>query len=196
MTSVAQAALHLRGGGLACFPTETVWGLACRADSPEAAAELRSAKGRPDAIPLAAAFATFDDAWPYVDVTPGARALAARFLPGPLSIVLRRSDEELAHLAPGHATLSIRVPDHPTAQEILRATGPLALTSANRHGEPDATDAESARQALSGAKGIVVVDAGPPCAGLPSTVVDASGDEPKVLREGSITAAEVAAAWP
>ena len=114
-----------------------------------------------------------------------------------MSLVLRRRGPALAHVAPGVDTLAVRVPDHPAAQELLRRLGPLVMTSANRHGEPDpGTDTE----VLAG-----LDDAEPPgdlpvvrgaVPGVPSTLVDATGSRPRILREGVIPSAAVASAWP
>lgn len=195
--SLQAAAQHLRAGGLACFPTETLWSLSCRA-VPDPLARLRAAKGRPDTVSLAVGFAAWADARRHVETTPWAEALAAAFLPGPLSIVLRRADPALAMLAPDRETLSVRVPDHPVATAMLAAAGPLVMTSANRHGGPDPHTRDDLDRALAEAgdgAGIVVVGDGP-VPGIGSTVVDATGPAPRVLREGIIPKHEVVAAWP
>jgi L-threonylcarbamoyladenylate synthase len=184
----------LQAGGLACFPTETLWSLSCSATDPDAIQAVFAAKGRPEGVPLAVGFPTWDAAAEHVHTTPGAESLAAKFLPGPLSIVLERTGQALSHVAPGLLTLSVRVPDHPDAQAILRRTGPLVMTSANRHGEADPRSAAQVLASLAGVAELAVLDA-PPVPGQASTVVDATGGAPRVLREGVITRAEVEAAW-
>jgi L-threonylcarbamoyladenylate synthase len=184
----------LRGGGLACFPTETLWSLSCLATDQDAIQAVFAAKGRPEGVPLAVGFPSWEVATQHVRTTPGAEALAAAFLPGPVSIVLERTEPDLAPVAPGLPTLSIRVPDHPDSQAILRQTGPLVMTSANRHGEPDPRSAAQVLASLAGVTGLVVLDS-PPVRGQASTVVDATGAKPVVLREGVITRAEVEASW-
>lgn len=188
------AVAALRSGGLACFPTETLWSLSCRADDPAAVVQVFAAKGRPGGVPLAVGFASWEAARAHVAVTPGAEALAAAFLPGPLSLVLHRTDPGLAHVAPGLGTLSVRVPDHPIAQAVLAAVGPLVMTSANRHGGPDPRCAEDVVAAL-GDVDAVVVEADP-VPGTGSTVVDVTGDMPRILREGLIPSKDVLDAWP
>lgn len=193
---VDEAVHKLRVGGLAAFPTETLWSLSCRPDDLAAVRALRTAKGRPDDVPLALGFASWRDAWAYAHWTPGARALAEAFLPGPLSLVLRAADDDTDHLAPGLGTLSVRIPDHPTAQAVLRGIAPIVMTSANRHGEADARSADDVDAQLAGVPDLAIVDEGPPVGGLGSTVVDCTGDGPRILREGVISQMEVEAAWP
>lgn len=193
--SVEDAVRALRGGGLACFPTETLWSLSCRAADPIAVRRVLAAKMRPESVPLAVGFASWHAARAHVRATPGADALADRFLPGPLSLVVERTDAALSHVAPGRDKLSVRVPDHPVALAVLAAAGPLVMTSANRHGDPDPSTADDVVRALRHVRDLVVVDADA-VPGTASTVVDATGPVPRVLREGVISAAEVVAAWP
>lgn len=179
---------HLHAGGLACFPTETLWSLSCRAELPDAVQAIFDLKGRPEGVPLAVGFRSWQEASEHVRSTPEADTLAKRFLPGPLSIVLERTDAGLAHCAPGMDTLSVRVPDHPTALRILTSCGSLVMTSANKHGAPDILSGEGLVEAFGDAD-VLVLDA-PPVSGTPSTVVD--GRTGRVLREGVITEADLA----
>lgn len=183
MTDVAAAVRALRAGELAIFPTETLWSLSAGALAPEAAAKVFAAKGRPEGVPLAVGFASWQAARPFIDATPLAERLAEAFLPGPLSIVVRRRDERLAHVAPGLDTVSVRVPDHVAAREVLEGAGPCIMTSANRHGEADPRTVDEVQRAF---PGVPVVDGSVP--GTASTVVDATGEEPVVLREGVVPA--------
>ena len=183
--SLEDAVRSLQAGGLACFPTETLWSLSCRADDLHAVRRILQVKGRPDEVPLAVGFATWDEARDAIETTPLADRLAAEHLPGPLSLVVRRQGDRFLHCAPGRDTVSIRVPDHQVAQAILRATGPLVMTSANRHGDPDPIRDEDVVAALP-AVGDLVIMASDPVPGVPSTVVDATGDKPVVLRQGMI----------
>ncbi len=186
--TIEEAIACLRGGGLACFPTETLWSLSARADDPDAVKAVFAAKKRPEGVPLAIGVASWEDARGFVADLPDAHALARRFLPGPVSLVMPRTDTRYAHCAPGFDTLSIRVPDHPAATTILEACGPLVMTSANEHGHPDPrTDQEVLRME---ADGIVVPGRVP---GTGSTVVDVQNR--RILREGMISQAEVDAAW-
>lgn len=193
--AIASAVHKLRAGGLAVFPTETLWSLSCRPDR-EAVDGLRDAKGRPADVPLALGFATWQASWPFVEWPKAARALATKLLPGPLTLVLDATDDDFAHLAPGRGTLAVRVPSHPTAQEVLRLAGPTVMTSANPHGRPDLQTADDIERALAGIDAVLVTDGAADVKGTASTIVDARGDRPIVLREGVITQAEVAAAWP
>lgn len=185
-SDAAGAAAHALAGGLVCFPTETLWSLSCRADDPAAVARVFAAKERPGGVPLAVGVASWAAAADLVHVTPLADQLAAAFLPGPVSLVLRRRGDGLAHVAPGLPTLSIRVPNHQLASDLLRRTGPLVMTSANRHGQPDPLSPAQVLEALAGVPDLVVLgDEVVP--GTASTVVDATGESPMVLREGAVT---------
>ncbi|MGH9044006.1 MAG: L-threonylcarbamoyladenylate synthase [Acidimicrobiales bacterium] len=171
-------------------PTDTVYGLAARLT--EAATQrIFVAKGRPQALALpvligapeqlAAVAAVFEDE---------AVALAARFWPGALTIVVP-ARPEIARIVGGDGGgVGVRLPDHAPLQALLRAAGPLAVTSANRHGDPPCTTAEELRAAFSGAQVAAVLDGGP-CQGLVSTVVDLCGVTPRCLREGEVDWEEV-----
>ncbi len=192
---VRTTAQHLAAGGLACFPTETLWSFSCRAADADAVGRIFAAKGRPEGVPLAVGVASWGQARDLVESTPLAEALAKAFLPGPLSLVLKRRDATLAHVAPGLPTLSIRVPDHPLATALLRQTGPLVMTSANRHGQSDPITAAQVRAALAHVPDLVVLGDGS-VPGTASTVVDATGDKPVVLREGMVGRAQLMACFP
>ncbi len=189
--TVDQAVRILRGGGLAVFPTETLWSLSCRADDLVAVGAIFAAKNRPGGVPLALGVDSLDAVREDLEVTPLAEALAKHFLPGPLSIILRRKSDRWAHLAPDRDTVSVRVPDHPLALQILQESGPLVMTSANRHGQPDPRSQWEVMGGLAHVNGLVFVEA-PPVPGTGSTVVDATGDAPVVLREGMVSATDLA----
>lgn len=169
----------LRSGGLAIFQTDTLWSLSAPAFQPEAAEAIFAAKKRPEGVPLAVGFPSWGMASQYVVVTPEARRLAAEHLPGPISIVLQRRGEQLAHAAPGLDTISIRVPDDEVALEILERVGPCIMTSANIHGKDDLVTRQEVQAAFPD-----LPVAGEAVRGHGSTVVDATGDEAKVLRRG------------
>jgi L-threonylcarbamoyladenylate synthase len=164
----------LRAGEPACFPTETLWALAAK---PEAAAKIFALKGRSEGIPLAVGFASWTEAKEYIHATPVAEALAAKFLPGPISLVCMRKDDRLAMAAPRLDTISVRVPNHPVALTML-AAGPLLMTSANKHGEKNPILASEIPFDLP-----IIGDS---VAGVASTVVDCR--DGTVLREGAISA--------
>lgn len=188
---VREAVQTLHDGGLVAFPTETLWSLSGSAYDEDVARQIFALKNRPDGVPLAVGFHSWRAAQGSIVPNAMADALAERFLPGPVSLVLPRRDDRLAHVAPGFDTLSVRVPDNDAARRILDFAGPLVMTSANPHGAPDPITADEIRAHFPDL--LVVGDSVP---GTASTVVDCTGDSPRILREGVISEAEVAAAWP
>jgi L-threonylcarbamoyladenylate synthase len=194
-TGIAEAARLVRGGELAAFPTETVYGLGGDATDERAVARIFEAKGRPRFNPLivhvpdlaaAERLALFDDR---------ARAAARQFWPGPLTLVLkRRAESGLSLLASaGLDTVALRVPAHPVAQALLRAAGrPVAAPSANRSGRVSPTTAAHVAAEL-GDRAAVILDGGPTQIGLESAVLDLSGAAPILLRPGGVTLEELAA---
>lgn len=180
-------------GEVVVIPTDTVYGLACDPGNAAAVERIYAIKERPAGLELTLLAASRADVEEAVDLDETARRLADRFWPGPLSIVAPVGRRRLAIPRNG-TTLSTRVPGHPLLLELLSRTGPLASTSANRHGAPAATDADSARAALPEAVAIVL-DGGP-AAGLASTIIDCSRTPPEVLREGPIPTADLVASAP
>ncbi|MCR0983432.1 L-threonylcarbamoyladenylate synthase [Roseomonas populi] len=188
---VARAGELLRAGELVAFPTETVYGLGADARNGRAVAAIYAAKGRPSFNPLISHFPDAQAAFAEVVPDDRARALAARFWPGPLTLVLpRRAESRIDHLTgAGLDTLAVRVPAHPLALELLRAAGvPLAAPSANRSGGVSPTTAEHVLAGLSG-RIAAVLDGGPCAVGVESTVLDLSGPAPLLLRPGGLTVA-------
>lgn len=185
---LAAAAEVLRSGGLVAFPTETVYGLGANALDPGAVARIFAAKRRPPDNPLIVHVASTEDLEGLVGaVTPLARALARRWWPGPLTLVLEAAPPIPAVTTGGHPTVAIRVPAHPVALALIEAAGvPLAAPSANRSGRPSPTTAAHVLADLADDVDLVI-DGGPCTVGVESTVVDARGDRPVVLREGSIS---------
>jgi tRNA threonylcarbamoyl adenosine modification protein (Sua5/YciO/YrdC/YwlC family) len=148
-------------------------------------------KARPRSVELPVLVTGADQALELATAVPAcARALMERFWPGPLTIVLPRRPDVDADLGEEDATIGVRCPDHPVPLAVCRALGPIATTSANHHGGPPATTA--AEVAL--LPGVAIVLDGGPCAGDPSTVVDSTGEIPKLLRAGAITWEEIQAA--
>jgi len=175
---IAEAARCLESGGLVAVPTETVYGLAARADSAEAVARIYAAKGRPDFNPLIVHVAGLEQAARYAEVSPEARALAEAYWPGPLTLVLpRRRDAGLADaVTAGLPTVALRAPAHPAMQALLAATGfPLAAPSANRSGFISPTCADHVLASLNG-RIDMVIDGGPTSAGVESTIVAVRAD--------------------
>ena len=170
---MARAAALLRDGALVAVPTETVYGLAARADSDQAVARIYLAKGRPSFNPLIVHVATMEAARSIAEFSPEAEALAAEHWPGPLTLVLpRRRDAGLAAaVTAGLETVAIRMPSHPVMRAILAETGlPLAAPSANRSGFISPTSADHVLTSLGG-RIEAVVDGGECRKGLESTIV-------------------------
>ena len=175
---IAEAARMLESGGLVAVPTETVYGLAARADSAEAVAKIYAAKGRPDFNPLIVHVRDVAQAEHYAELSDAARALAAAHWPGPLTLVLpRRSDAGLAAaVTAGLPTVALRAPAHPVMQALLAAVDfPLAAPSANRSGFISPTCAAHVLASLDG-RIDMVLDGGPCLAGVESTIVAVRAD--------------------
>lgn len=192
----AEAAALLRAGELVAFATETVYGLGADARNERAVAGIFEAKGRPHFNPLICHFPDADAAFAEVAADDRARALAARFWPGPLTLVLpRRPGCRVALLAgAGLDTLAVRVPAHPGALALLRLAGtPVAAPSANRSGRVSPTSSAHVLEELSG-RIAAVLDGGPCAVGVESTVLDLSAGGAALLRPGGLPAAEIEAA--
>ena len=192
--SVADAVAALRRGEAIGLPTETVYGLAADASDPAAVRRIFALKGRPADHPLivhVADAAAIDD-WAR-DVPPAARALAAAFWPGPLTMIVRRGARVADDVTGGQDTVGLRCPAHPLALQVLRAFGGgLAAPSANRFGRISPTSAAHVRDEFGDAVPIVL-DGGDSDVGIESTIVDLSGASPRVLRPGMITHAQLEA---
>ena len=186
--ALAEAAAVLRAGGLVAFPTETVYGLGADAMSEAAVRRIYAAKGRPADNPLivhveSLAAASKVAAW----IPPLARDLAEQWWPGPLTLVLEADPGVPTVTTGGLATIALRVPAHPVALALLQSAGvPVAAPSANRSGRPSPTSAQHVMDDLGDAVD-VVLDGGDCGVGVESTVVDARGESPIVLREGAVT---------
>jgi tRNA threonylcarbamoyl adenosine modification protein (Sua5/YciO/YrdC/YwlC family) len=181
------AASAVRRGALVVMPTDTVYGIGADAFSPEAVGKLLRAKGRGRDMPVPVLVASRDALYAVADRLPEeARQLVDAFWPGALTLVLRHTPHLAWDLGDARGTVAVRMPDHPIALDVLRETGPMAVSSANRSGMPAALDAEQAQKEL-GDSVDVYLDGGP-CAGSePSTIVDVTGGTPRVLRRGAIS---------
>ena len=186
-TRIRAAAAVLRRGGLVAFPTETVYGLGAAADDPAALRRLYAVKGRPAAHPVIVHLAdagALDD-WA-VAVGAAARALAAAFWPGPLTVVVRRAPRVPDEVTGGRHTVGLRVPDQPVAAALLRAFGGgIAAPSANRFGRVSPTTAADVAADL-GDDVDLVLDGGPCRVGVESTIVDCTGVAPVIARLGGV----------
>ena len=188
---LAAAAGAVRTGQLVVLPTDTLYGLGCDAFSSVAVQGLLDAKGRGRDMPvpvLVGSWSTVDGL--VLGVSPEARRLIEAFWPGGLSIVLRHAPSLAWDLGDTRGTVMLRMPLHPVALELLRDVGPMAVSSANRSGQPPATTADQARDQL-GERVPVLLDGGPAGAAVPSTVVDLTADDPVVLREGAVSVAQI-----
>ncbi len=191
----AEAAELLRGGSIVAVPTDTVYGIAAAMELPDAIERLFAAKGRPPEKAVAVLLADADQAWTLGVPTAAAHALAARFWPGGLTLVLPVRDGVVLPrvLAAGAPTIGVRVPDHEAPRALARMLGPLPTTSANKSGDADARDAAQIAAELGDAIALVL-DGGPIRGGPASTVVDCTLAWPSILREGAISSADIAAA--
>lgn len=188
---VGEAADAALAGRLIVLPTDTVYGIATRPDDAAATARLFRAKARGRDVPVpvlapstaaAAAVASFDDR---------AERLAARVWPGPVTLVLRRTVRSQGwDLGDDVSTIGIRVPAHALALAVLARSGPLAVTSANRSGKPTPGGCEELQRIFGDAVSVYLCEAEAPPA-VPSTVVDLTGAEPRILREGLLDATEL-----
>lgn len=191
---VAEAAEAALAGLLIVLPTDTVYGIGTRPDDPAATARLFEAKGRPRELALPVLVASREQAERVAAFDQRPRVLAGRFWPGALSLVLPRTELSRGWaLGEETSTLAVRVPHHPLALAVLARTGPLAVTSANRSGEPTPASCEGLQEVFGDAVAVYLCER-EPLAGAPSTVVDLTGPELRVLREGALAASELRAA--
>ena len=192
---VRRAAEILKRGGLVAFPTETVYGLGADASSKDAVTRLYAAKRRPLDHPVIVHFADADLAFSWArDVPQAAKKLAAKFWPGPLTLILKKSVKTGDFVTGGQDSVGVRVPSHPVAQELLRAFGGgIVAPSANRFGRVSPTTAAHVREDL-GKDVELVLDGGPSEVGIESTIVDLSSGDPALLRPGKISAVDLEAA--
>jgi len=190
--AVARGARLLAEGRLVAFPTETVYGLGADASSAAAVARLYAVKGRPANHPVIVHFMDTARAFEWADPVPqAARVLAARFWPGPLTMILKRSARARDFVTGGQDSVGLRVPSHPVAQALLRAFGSgIAAPSANRYGRVSPTSAAHVREDLGGDVDLIL-EGGDAQVGIESTIVDLSRAAPVLLRPGHITAADL-----
>ena len=185
-SGIDAAVSALRGGDLVVLPTDTVYGIAADAFTPDAVRAMLAAKGRGRNVPSPVLVGTTRAAAALVeDMGAFGQDLIDEFWPGALTLVFRASPTLLWDLGDTKGTVALRMPLHPVALEVLKQSGPLAVSSANRHGQPSATTAEEAERQL-GEVVSVYLDGGPCADSVPSTILDLTGTIPRVLREGAI----------
>jgi L-threonylcarbamoyladenylate synthase len=184
----------LRGGGLVAFPTDTVYGVGAGAFEGRAIQRIFAAKGRQEDNPIPVLLAGVSE----IDrvakpLTARVRLLAEAYWPGPLTIVVPKG-RGVPEAIGRAGTVGLRAPDHPVAMSILSAAGPLAVSSANRSGEPALTRPSDVLASLAG-RIDVLVDGGDTPGGIPSTVVDCTQDPPRILREGPVSLDSLLQTW-
>ena len=182
------AAATLRRGELVVMPTDTVYGVAADAFNPGAVDALLVAKGRGRDMPVPVLVATPEMLGALVGVLPDpVDALIREFWPGALTVVVRHTPHLSWDLGETRGTVAVRMPDDPVALDLIGRTGPLAVSSANRSGHPPATTMLDARLQL-GAAVAVYLDGGPRASAVPSSIVDATGEQLRLLRDGALAA--------
>lgn len=189
---VAKATEAVRAGQLVVLPTDTLYGIGCDAFDAEAVATLLAAKGRGREMPppvLVPDARTVDGL--ATEIPAYARDLIAAFWPGPLTVILKAQPSLHWDLGDTNGTVAVRMPDDPLALELLTAIGPMAVSSANRTGYPAARDILDAATQL-GASVRVYLDTGRVTGGLPSTIVDCTGEEARILRIGALSEDDLA----
>lgn len=183
---IAAAATAIRAGRLVILPTDTVYGLAADAFTPRAITALLAAKGRGRAMPVPVLIADVDTLEGVsAHLSPAARLLTRACWPGGLTVIVEHPPSLAWDLGDARGTVGVRVPDDDLARDLLRETGPLGVSSANKSGRPPARTVDEAIEQL-GDVVAVVLDDGPRSAGEPSTIVDCTAEPPRVLRVGAV----------
>lgn len=184
--AIQQALEILKNGGLVAFPTDTVYGVGALVFDGNAVESIYTAKDRPveKAIPVLIADES-DLEKVGMDIPPIAHRLASRFWPGPLTVLVPKKPT-LPESVSATETVGVRIPDHEVARALLRAAGPMAVTSANISGQPSPATAEEVFSQLNG-RVPLIIDGGRTPGGVPSTLVDCTGENLKILREGPIS---------
>jgi L-threonylcarbamoyladenylate synthase len=195
--SQVENALALKNGALIAFPTETVYGLGADASNEKAVARIYEVKGRPQDHPLILHIASIDDiSYWATDVSEYAMALANKYWPGPMTLIFKKSESAKDFVTGGQNTVGLRIPNHELALELLQeckkiGVHAIAAPSANRFGHVSPTTAVAVQEEISAylTPQDSILDGGPAQVGLESTIIDCTGDAPKILRPGAITQA-------
>lgn len=193
--ALGSAARAMKDGALIAFPTETVYGLGADATNPDAVARIYKVKGRPQNHPLIVHVGSMEKIEPWVrDIPDYAISLARTFWPGPLTLILKRSELAKDFITGGQDTVGIRVPDHTIALALLDAADKngipgIAAPSANRFGQVSPTTSEAVREEIGNylESRDLILDGGPSTVGVESTIVDCTAEAPRILRPGAIT---------
>ncbi|WP_238175856.1 L-threonylcarbamoyladenylate synthase [Kribbella pratensis] len=186
----------IEAGDLVVLPTDTVYGIAADAFKADAVQRLLDAKGRGRDMPPPVLISVVEslDALA-TDVPDNGRKLCEEFWPGPLTVICHAQTSLMWDLGETQGTVALRVPDHENTRELLSRTGPLAVSSANKSGQPAALDVYDAEEQL-GESVAVYLDGGEATGGQPSTIVDLTGDTPRVVRVGALTVEQLRAVVP
>lgn len=195
LSDYKEAAELIKNGEVVGMPTETVYGLAGNAYDEGAVKKIFEAKGRPQDNPLIVHISDFSELYELVESVPeSAKKLASRFWPGPLTIILKKSEKVPPAVSAGLDTVAVRCPAHPVARNFIKTCGvPIAAPSANISGKPSPTTAEHVFFDLSG-KIPLIIDGGASGEGVESTVITLAGDTPRLLRPGNVTIGELRSA--
>jgi L-threonylcarbamoyladenylate synthase len=189
--AIDAAVRAVRSGQLVVLPTDTVYGVGADAFDAAAVADLLAAKGRGRDMPVPVLVGSWDTIEGLVSYVPAQmRSLIEAFWPGGLTLVVEHAPSLAWDLGDARGTVAVRMPLHPVALELLERTGPMAVSSANRSGQPAALTVEQARQQL-GESVQVYLDGGPVTVGVASTIVDVTTETPRVLREGAVSLADL-----
>ena len=192
--SLSRAGELIRAGGLVAFPTETVYGLGANALDADAVRRIFEAKGRPGDNPLIVHISRVDQLSPLITgaPSPAARALMDACWPGPMTLIFPKSPAVPAEVTAGLDTVAVRFPVHPAARSLIEAARrPIAAPSANRSGRPSPTTAAHVLEDMDG-RVPLILDGGACAVGLESTVIDVTGDTPRILRPGGVTPERIA----
>jgi len=194
LDAIPRALEILKTGGLVALPTDTVYGVGALVFDGKAVESIYAAKDRPVEKAIPVLIGDRGDVEKVgTDIPDSARRLATRFWPGPLTILIpKRAD--LPGSVSATSTVGVRVPDHNVARALLRAAGPMAVTSANISGGPSPVTAQEVHEQLAGRIDLIV-DGGKTPGGVPSTLVDCTASQLKILREGPISLEELLSVW-
>jgi L-threonylcarbamoyladenylate synthase len=179
---IAAAVDALSRGEVVAYPTDTLFGLAVRADRLRALERLWEVKGRPPGLPLSVALSSTEEIESIAQLTPVARSFARLNLPGPYTLLLSWNEATRfsAKLRAADGRVGVRIPDHPVARELARRAGPITATSANRHGHPTPSTVGALRRIFGDSVSAYLSD-GPPPTGRPSQIVDLTGARPRYV---------------
>lgn len=177
----------LRAGGLVAYPTDTLYGLGADPASPDAVRRLFAVKQRPEGQPVSVVVANLERARELAVIPPAAEALVRPWLPGPLTLLFRAASSTPKAIVSERGAVAVRIPNHAVALLLAKQFGPITATSANVHGKPPPIEVRDAQEQLGDAVDLYV-DAGPCPVARESTIVDFTGEEPRVIREGAVSA--------